>query len=326
MTSKHDKREDRTRRDFLKDAGRIAGAAAGVGVLGLAAYDRDPVRKEPEIIHAFPDFKTDAAGMAIARGENAELMVRAAVDGLGGMGRFVAKGETVLIKPNVGWDRQPEQAANTNPEVVGAVAQLCREAGAGQVWVTDVSINDPVRSFTRSGIADAARAAGAEVLYPAGDDFVQARFDGEMLGVWPACRFFIEADRLINVPIVKHHTLSACTLGMKNLYGALGGRRNQLHQSVHVSIADMAAAIRPTLTVLDAVRVLKSNGPTGGSMDDVAPGRTVAVGTDPVALDAFALDFLNLEPNDVPHLGMGAARGLGVVDWRSLSPKEFQVG
>jgi uncharacterized protein (DUF362 family) len=253
-------------------------------------------------------------------------MVREAVDRLGGIGRFVAKGERVLIKPNVGWDRQPEQAANTNPEVVAAVARLCREAGAGEVWVSDVSLNDPERCFARSGIRAAAEQVGAHVLIPAEKDFWKTDMQGELLGEWPVCRFFHQTDRLINLPVVKHHSLCGCTLAMKNWYGVLGGRRNQLHQRIHTSIVDLAAALRPTLTIMDATRVLKHNGPTGGSLDDVAIENTLIAGLDEVAIDAYSLRFLDLTPDAVPFLALGEQRGLGQVNWHRTRWVESQVG
>ncbi|MEO5364452.1 MAG: DUF362 domain-containing protein, partial [Magnetococcus sp. DMHC-8] len=229
-------------------------------------------------------------------------------------------------KPNVGWDRQPEQAANTHPEVVAAVAALCREAGAGRVWVTDCSINDPHRSFTRSGIEAAARQAGAVVKLPGSDDFRPTDMHGTVLKVWPVVRFFHQADRVINLPVVKQHSLSGCTLAMKNWYGVLGGQRNRLHQDIHASIVDLAAALRPTLTIMDAIRVLKHNGPSGGSLDDVARENTLIAGLDEVALDARALSLLDLTVEQVPYLAMAEARGLGKADWRALQWVERQVG
>jgi uncharacterized protein (DUF362 family) len=139
-------------------------------------------------------------------------------------------------------------------------------------------------------------------------------------------RHYHEADKVINVPIVKHHSLCGCTLGMKNLYGVIGGRRNQLHQDIHTSIVDLAHAVKPTLTVMDAFRVLKHNGPTGGSLDDVAMENTVIAGVDPVAIDAYSLKYLDLKAEQVPFLAMGETRGLGVVDWKGLRIKESQVG
>ncbi len=319
-----------TRREFLLDLAATSGVAAGAVALGLWAYSDVPVPPREVVVRHLPDFRVPPSShhptLAVVHGTQPEAMVREAVARLGGIGRFVSKGDRVLIKPNVGWDRQPEQAANTNPEVVGAIAQLCREAGASRVWVTDVSLNDPSRSFFRSGIRAAAERAGADVKLATPGDFVTTDMGGSLLRVWPVSRYFHEADKLINVPIVKHHSLSGATLAMKNWYGVLGGRRNQLHQQIHTSIVDLANALRPTLTVMDAVRVLKRNGPTGGSLADVALENTVIAGLDEVAIDAYSLRFLGLDPVAIPYLAMGEARGLGVVEWRSLNWVESQVG
>jgi uncharacterized protein (DUF362 family) len=320
---------DPVRRRLLLNLGLTAGAAAGFTALGLSGYSRDPVRRREEPVLALKDFRVAPSALlpelAVVHGTDVETMVREAVQRLGGMGRFVAKGDRVVLKPNVGWDRQPEQAANTNPEVVGAVVRLCREAGASQILVTDVSLNDPERCFARSGIRAAAQEAGAEVILPGSNDFLQTDMGGELLKVWPVARYFHQADRLINLPLVKHHSLCGCTLAMKNWYGVLGGRRNQLHQRIHTSIVDLAAALRPTLTLMDATRVLRRNGPTGGSLEDVSVENTLIAGTDEVAIDAYSLGFLGLDPSAVPFLAMGEARGLGRVDWRSLRMVESQV-
>lgn len=318
-----------TRRRFLQSLGLTVGAAAGFSALGWLSYSREPVVHREQVVERLKDFRVEPSPvrpqLVVVHGTDVERMVRAALTELGGIERFVHKGERVLLKPNVGWDRQPEQAANTNPQVVGAVALLCREAGAAEVWVTDVSLNDPSRCFTRSGILSASRKAGAEVRLPLSNGFVQTDLQGELLQVWPVSPFFHQADRVINLPVVKHHSLCGCTLAMKNWYGVLGGRRNQLHQRIHTSIVDLAAAVRPTLTLMDATRVLKRNGPTGGSLDDVAIENTLIAGIDEVAIDAYSLRFLNLTPAAVPYLALGEARGLGRVDWRSLRVVETQV-
>jgi uncharacterized protein (DUF362 family) len=319
-----------TRREFLKDVAATTVVAAGAVTLGFLAYSDEPVHREAPVVRRLPDFRVEPSAMhpllAVVHGTQPEAMVREAVARLGGIGRFVKKGDRVLVKPNVGWDRQPEQAANTNPDVVGAIVRLCREAGASKVWVSDVSLNDPARCFVRSGIQAASLAAGADVRLPGANDFVATDMGGSLLRVWPVSRFFHEVDKVVNVPIVKHHSLCGCTLAMKNWYGVLGGRRNQLHQDIHTSIVDLAQAVRPTLTVMDAIRVLKRNGPTGGSLGDVAIENTVVAGLDEVAIDAWSLQLLGLTPDRVRYLAMGEARGLGVVDWRSLNWVEGRVG
>lgn len=330
MPSKHNKKESvMNRRCFLKKAAVPCALGAGFSLWAYAFHSQEPVRKGSEKIYTFKDYRVPESSiypkMAIVHGKDAEQMVRAAVDKLGGMSRFITPGQRVLLKPNVGWDRQPEQAANTNPKVVQAVVKLCLEAKASVVWVTDVSINDPYRSFARSGIEEAVEKAGAKVKFTSSNDFILTNLKGQILKVWPVSRFYHQVDRVINIPVVKNHSLSKCTISMKNWYGILGGQRNRLHQAIDISIADLASAIRPTLTVVDATRVLKHNGPTGGNLSDVSQENTVAAGLDEVALDCYCLRFLDLTPDKVQFLAEGQKKGVGVLDWKSLGPVELSL-
>lgn len=330
MPSKHNATEPLlSRRHFLLKTAVTCGIAAGAGVWGYVFYSRDPVRRRTERIFTFKNFRiadsSEYPSLVIAHGKNVAQITRAALKKLGGMPRFIHPGDTVLIKPNVGWDRQPEQAANTNPELVAAVVRECRDAGAVRVWVTDVSINDPYRSFARSGIESAVKKAGGTIRFTTEKDFVLTDLKGQILRVWPVSKFYHEADKVINLPVVKHHSLSRCTIAMKNWYGILGGRRNRLHQDINTSIADLAAAVRPTLTITDATRVLIRNGPTGGNLSDVSIENTVIAGLDEVALDAYSIQFLELQVKDVPFLVIGQQRGLGTTDWKSLGYEEVTL-
>jgi uncharacterized protein (DUF362 family) len=149
---------------------------------------------------------------------------------------------------------------------------------------------------------------------------------GQVLKVWPVSRFYHQVDKVINLPVVKHHSLSQCTIALKNWYGVLGGQRNRLHQEIDISIADLASAIRPTFTIVDATRVLKYNGPTGGNLSDVALEDTIIAGLDEVALDSYSIRFLDLKVDDVPFIEIAENRGLGVKDWRSLNFVELSLG
>ncbi len=258
-------------------------------------------------------------------GGSPEQLVSQAVQALGGMNRFVSRGDVVVLKPNIGWDRVPQQAANTNPDLVRKVVELCFEAGAHKVVVTDVSCNDPRRCFQRSGIAASAEAAGASVVLPEERKFRDYRFNGELLSVWPVFTPIVEADKVINLPVVKHHNLCRATMGLKNWYGMLGGRRNQLHQNIDVSVVDLATFIRPTLTILDAYRVLVSNGPQGGNLNDVRVMKTIAAGTDPVAIDAFGASLLGLRTEQLPYLAIAQKRGLGRMDLGQMNVKSIRL-
>ncbi|HUT77916.1 MAG TPA: DUF362 domain-containing protein [Polyangia bacterium] len=306
------------RRAFLKHAGIACAGVAGATATGFALCDRG--REEPlsrPRVDQVRDYTTgldlDTGDLVIARGTPAEA-TRASVEALGGIARFVRAGETVVVKPNVGWDRTPVQAANTNPEVVGAIVKLCREAGAARVIVTDNTCNDARRCFTRSGIWKAAEEAGAEVILPAEHRFRDYDLGGVVLGRMPVLAAAVQADRFINVPIAKHHGMSGFTGAMKNLYGVLGGRRNRLHQRIDDSIADLADFIRPTLTVMDATRVLMRNGPQGGDLADTREAGQIIVAVDQVAIDAYSCTLIGLDPADLPYLAKAEQRGLGTAD------------
>jgi uncharacterized protein (DUF362 family) len=314
------------RRDVLRvgvTAAVAAGSiAAGVGLLDRKAGGRG--KALPKIKDHRVESTPGAVEMVIARGPDATNNVRRAIEAMGGMSRFVRRGEKVVIKPNIGWNRLPEQAANTNPDVVAEVVRQVLAAGAAKVWVADVPVNTAEQCFARSGIQKAAAAAGATVVLPTATAFREIDVSGKILKAADVLFPMVEADRVINLPIVKQHGLSRATLSMKNWYGVLGGQRVKLHQNIHQCIVELALMMKPTLTVLDATRILTANGPTGGSLDDVKQLDTVAVSTDEVALDAFGASLLGLEPSDVGFVVEGEKAGLGQLDYKKLKLVELQ--
>jgi len=252
-----------------------------------------------------------APQLASITGEDPARITKEAVAALGGMTKFVTNGDKVLLKPNIGWDRTPQLAACTNPEVVKALVELCFEAGAKEVKVLDNPCNPARRTYIRSGISKAAKDAGAKVPYPNDHKLKKIPLNGERLKEWEVYSDFLETDKIINIPIAKHHSLSRVTLGMKNWLGALGGNRNQLHQSLDYAMVDLAAYFKPVLTVLDAYRVLFRNGPQGGRLSDVKNTKTVVAGVDYVAVDALGATSLDVVPSELPFLKIAQARGLG---------------
>ncbi|HMJ14273.1 MAG TPA: DUF362 domain-containing protein [Polyangiaceae bacterium] len=261
--------------------------------------------------------------MAIAKSStDAATLVRRAVEGLGGMKRFISTGDIVAIKPNIGWDRMPVHAANTNPAVVAEVVRLAFEAGAKKVIVTDASCNEPNRCFQRSGIWRSTYALGATVIIPAAHRFREVRMKGDVLDQWPVYTPLVNADKVINVPVAKHHNLSKYTAAMKNWYGLLGGRRNRLHQNIDVSIADLATFMRPTLTIVDATRVLLRNGPQGGNIDDARDMHQVIASLDEVAVDAYGCTLIGEKPENVKYLKLGHERGIGNMHWEQVERVE----
>jgi uncharacterized protein (DUF362 family) len=312
-----------SRREALLQFLRLAGAGAGTAALGVWLSERSEKPASALAAYRVRDhgIPVDARWpvMVVVQGGEPAALARRALADLGGISRFVSRGEVVVLKPNVAWDRTPEQAANTNPEVVAEVVRQCWQAGAKKVIVTDVSCNDPRRCFQRSGIEEAAKREGAEVILPDPARFREVNLGGDVLQNWLVFEPFLNADKIINLPIAKHHGLTGATLGMKNWYGILGGQRNRLHQQIHESLADLAAFMRPTLTMMDAYRVLLRNGPTGGNLEDVAIKKTMIAGTDPVALDAYvAKAYWNLDSEKLPYLKLASDKGLGTVEFEKI--------
>jgi uncharacterized protein (DUF362 family) len=319
-----------TRREALLQLLRVGGVAAGAAgaAVWLSEHSFRPVPAKAE--QARRDHRVvdpELPQMTVVQGGEPRELVRRAFEDLGSVHVFIRPQDVVVIKPNIAWDRTPEQAANTNPDVVAEVVRQCWQAGAKRVIVTDVSCNEPRRCFERSGIQAAARAEGAEVILPDPELFREVDMGGVVLKTWPVFTPFLEADKIINLPIAKHHALTGATLGMKNWYGILGGERNRLHQQIHQSLADLANFMLPTLTMIDCYRILLRNGPTGGNLEDVATKKTIVAGTDPVALDAYvAKAYWNLDAEKLPYLQMAANRGLGTVEFDKLQVKISQLG
>ncbi|MFO7688981.1 MAG: DUF362 domain-containing protein [Cryobacterium sp.] len=315
-----------TRRRVLLGVGGLTGAAVlGAGGFLLHDYGRRFGRGAEYLI---PDHRVGlepaAPRMVIAHGVDPACNVRAAVERLGGMSRFVTPADVVVVKPNIGWERTAEQGANTHPEVVAEVVRLCHEAGAGRVIVSDCPVRSSSGAFERSGILAAALAAGAEVILPEESRYLAVEISPR-LGTWDILEPFVIATKLINVPVAKHHDLTGVTAGLKNWIGITGKLRVMFHQDLQRSIAELAALMRPTLTVVDASRVLMEHGPAGGSVHDVKPVRTIAAGVDPVALDAWACSLFGVATLPA-NLSLAASMGLGQVDFAALGPVEIITG
>ncbi len=306
------------RREFLQKAATGSASFSVIAAASFAARDKgrdEPVHKT--VVKQVKDFsvknKDSKSKVVIAHGEP-DAAVKNALNAIGGISNFISKGDRVVLKPNIGWDRTPIQAANTNPLVVKTVVELCLNAGAEKVIVTDNSCNDAPRCFTRSGIWKLAKEAGAEVILPAQHRFSTFDIGGAVLGEMPVLSPAVECDKFINMPVAKHHGLSKFTGAMKNLYGILGGRRNRLHQKVNDSIADLADFIRPTLTIMDATRILFQNGPQGGNIADTKQINKIIISTDQVAVDAISCGLIGLDPKDIPYIIKAQNRGLGNAD------------
>jgi len=304
-----------TRRDFIKTS---LGTAAGLSLtyIGLPELIAQTLEKT----EIYPDLAV------VTNGDPASL-TRNVMELLGGMKRFVSAGDVVVVKPNIGWDRNPEQAANTNPEVVAEVIKMCLEAGAKKVKLFDRSCNSASRCYENSGIKKAASEAGAEVSYMVDTAFAKMKFPkGEVLKEWYMYKPAMEADVLINVPIAKDHGSSKLTMGIKNLMGIMGGDRGQIHWKMDDNLADLANFVRPQLTILDAYRILINNGPQGGSLKDVVEKKTIIAGVQIASVDAYGTTLFDMKPTDLGYVVKANKFGLGEIDLAKLKIKSVSLG
>lgn len=300
-----------SRREILK----IAGSAAGLAAAGGAALVTRPFAGILDAAAA------PHATVAIASGAGAEA-ARRAVAAIGGMGSFVGRGDVVVLKPNIGWDRTPEQAADTNPEVVVAVAEMCLAAGAKEVRVFDRTCNEPRRCYVNSGIQAAVEAfakgnhaADACRIYQVEDrKFRRTAIPGAaVLKEWDLYRDALEADKIVNVPVAKHHSLATVTLALKNMMGVMGGNRGQIHFRLSECLADLHRRFPRQLAVIDATRVLLRNGPSGGNLADVKAFGKVFASRDVVAADVVAAGkIFGHGPREVAHIRKALESGIGV--------------
>ncbi len=323
----------------LSRRGFLIGAAAGAAILSglrVIAGRRARLRVRD---HAPNDL---APSLAIIHGDAGDgdersvvtKMTRRAIEALGGIDRLVSGGETVVIKPNMAWVWGPPMATNTNPWVVAALVEMCLEAGAGRVRVMDNTISkDPSKPYEASGVAQAAAEAGADVAYVDRPGAVELPIpDAFAVDRWPFCQEFVNADLcdvLINVPILKDHGTSRLSIGLKNAFGMVGGDRGQLHRQIHQKIPDLHRVIKVDLTVMDCYRVLRTHGPTGGTLEDVDSShegaRRVVASTDPVAVDSYGAHMFGYGPDEIGFVKNAAEAGLGAADWQSLDVTETEV-
>jgi uncharacterized protein (DUF362 family) len=316
-----------TRRKFLH---YMAALTAGATVMGAGCTDKGgPAASEtgdtPRA--AAPEPRDDQAYLAAVHGADPAAITERALAALGGIERFVKPGQDVIIKPNICVDyNPPEYAATTNPTVVATLVRLCLGAGAGHVRVFDMPFGGTAESaYAISGIGDAVRSAGGEMVIMNRAKFVETAIpEGQDIQSWDIYRDVLTTDVLINVPIAKHHSLARLSLGLKNLLGVVGAP-NRIHSNLAQRIADLASVIRPTLTVVDAVRILVDRGPTGGSLNDVRQMDTVIASHDFVAADARAATLFDLTADKVAYIRAAADMGLGRLDLAGLRVEELTV-
>jgi uncharacterized protein (DUF362 family) len=267
--------------------------------------------------------------MVVAHGgDKPEELVNRAIAALGGIERFVKPGNDVIIKPNICVAYHSyEYAATTNPWVVGALVKLCKGAGASRVRVMDFPFGGTAaQAYAISGIQDQVAAAGGQMEQMASRKFTKSDIpDGKDLHNWPIYEDILKADVVINVPIAKHHSLAGLTLGMKNMMGTIQNRES-IHSNIGQRLADLTSRVKPALTVVDAVRILMANGPTGGNLDDVKKLDTLIATTDIVAADTYAASLFKVKISELPYIDAGQKMGLGTSDLSSVKIEQISVG
>jgi uncharacterized protein (DUF362 family) len=254
----------------------------------------------------------EAPLVAVAEGTDYGAITRKAIAAVGGMRKFVKAGDVVVVKPNIGWDRSVELAANTHPLVVRAVVEECLAAGAKRVKVFDNTCNDSRRCYVNSGIEEVLKGIkGVECKHIEQERFKMVTLNGRFLKEWELYDEALSANVFINVPVAKHHGLSRLTLGLKNVMGVMGGNRGYIHRNIDVALADVNVHLKSHLTVIDATRILTAHGPQGGNIADVKKINKVIASADIVAADAFATTLFGLKPADIAVTVAAYQRGLG---------------
>ena len=295
------------------------------GCLTLAGTARWPLFELPAAEAAVAKKKFIIEGIGQTDNFSIKDLTQKVFEAAGGIRQFVSKSDVVVIKPNISWARSPKMAATTNPEVLQAVIELCQEAGAKKVRIADNTIDTAEFCFSVSGAANVAKTTGAELIDPDSSLMREMKLHGDLLDVWPVYLPIVEADKVINLPVAKDHILSSVTLGMKNWFGAIGGRRGSLHREIHPNIVDLVQFFKPTVTLIDATRIMARNGPSGGSTSDVVTKNTLILSDDPVAADGKAALLLGKEPQNIGHIKLAEKRGLGTYDFSKLLQKKVSV-
>jgi uncharacterized protein (DUF362 family) len=305
------------RRDFIsKSVG--AGIVAGTG-FSLLSLDE-----------AFGNSISNSQAaydlIALMGGEAAEMFEKG-IAALGGMSKFVQKGQTVVVKPNIGWDRTPDFGANTTPELIAKIVEHCLKAGAKDVFVFDHTCDNWQKAYNTSGIEKAAKAAGAKVV-PGNDENAYKPVTvpgGKSLKSAKVHEILLNSDVFINVPILKHHDGAGVSFAMKNLMGIVWDRQYWHRNDLQQCIADMVTYRKPDLNIIDGYRVMKKNGPKGVSVSNVSIEKAQIISTDIVAADAAAAKIFGKNPETIGHIKIAGEMGLGQIDLTKLNVNRIKL-
>jgi uncharacterized protein (DUF362 family) len=303
-----------SRKDFLK-----LGVSALTGGLLTPLMRRSLLAKEPAPA-AFPD-------LVAVQGGAPTQMFDVGIKALGGMGRFVKKGQSVLVKPNIGWNKTPSEAANTNPELVGRIVAAAREAGAKKVFCFDHPVNEEQDCYRRSGIAVAVKANGGEMRSAANPASYRRVLIPRATILKEALvhELYLDCDVLINVPVLKVHGGGRMTAALKNLMGVVWDRRYWHRTDLQRCIAEFPLVRKPDLNVIDAHLVMMEHGPIGVSTEDLVLKKMQILSTDAVLADVAGAKILGLPLENVPYIKMAADLGLGHMDLEHAAIKRISL-
>ncbi len=306
------------RRDFLKKsigAGLTAGAAIAFGDFNkLYAESGSLLNDKPYDLVA-------------VRGGEPDVMFDKAIEALGGIKKFVKPNQTVVVKPNIGWDVTPERAGNTNPKLVYRIIEQCKYAGAKEVYVFDHTCDTWTRCYSNSGIEKAVKDAGGTIVSGDSEGYyhdVEIK-KGKKLTSAKVHQLILESDVFFNVPVLKHHSSASVTISMKNLMGIVWDRRYWHRNDLHQCIADYASYNKPTLNIVDAYAVMKRNGPRGVSIADVVSMKSLLISADIVTADAAAAKLFGVEPNQIPHIKIANDMKIGRMDLQDLNISRIKI-
>ncbi len=307
------------RRDFIRK-GFLFGTATGIGMSGLASVSGNLSLLRPESTKGNYD-------LVAVRGDDIVAMFESAMQEMGGMSLWVKPGQTVVVKPNIGWDVVPERAANTNPDLVAAIVRHCLQAGARRVNVFDHTCDNWQLSYTNSGIEKAVQDAGGrmipgnfernyrDVTIPGAVRLKEAKVHEQIL----------DNDVFINVPVLKHHSSTSLTIAMKNLMGIVFDRRFWHRNDLHQCIADFCLYRKPDLNIVDAMLVMTQNGPRGTSTADLVRKNSLLVSSDIVAIDAASALIFGAQPSDIGYMSIADQMNIGSIDLSGKNIKRIYL-
>ncbi len=298
------------RRDFIRNSAALS------ALLAMGNYD--------SLIGATA---TTGYDLIAVKGGNPAAMLDKGIAAMGGMSVIVKKNQTVVIKPNIGWDAVPEKGANTNPELVGRLVKHCIDAGAKDVYVFDNTCDNWSKCYKNSGIERAVKDAGGKIA-PGNNESNYHQVDvkeGKVLKTAKVHELILESNVFINLPILKQHGSAMITIGMKNLMGIVWDRKYWHRNDLHQCIADFATFRKPDLNIVDAYAVMKQNGPRGVSLEDISIMKSLLISRDIVVIDSAAAKLFGLEPDKIPYINYADAMKVGKKDLKNLNVKRITI-